>query len=292
MGEPAKIEQKRPTLTQEVLISMLKENTGRHMLDSGGAYGRNWERNQEREFLDEPIGSLNFSVFTDREGIAHLSLDPALNVFGWLEERVEFEPHLQKMFDKFAESPEFEDEYWLPIMEAFANDLGGLGLYGDSSGPFVVNTYNGEDILSQVLQFVYFEIEDSDDDKIDDGSYILLQIHGGCDVRGGYTDPKIFSVSIEEYSILDNARAVICPEIDPDAPEQLRIPGTGTEETPYWDTDNAGYHWTSEYYEDLGDYPFIESDDPADWTRGTLRVDSEGNGYCPITGGKLTLHSF
>lgn len=283
---------KKPTKTQEILISMLKENTGRNMLDSGGAYGRNWERNQEREFLGEPVGSLKFSVFTDREGVEHLSLDSVLNVFSWLDERAEFEPYLQKKFDKFAQLPKFEDEHWIPIMEAFANHIGGQGLYGDDSGPFVSNTYNGEDMLSQTLQFAYFEIEDSDDDKIDDGSYILLQIHGGCDVRGGYTDPKIFSVSIEEYSILDNARATIYPEIDPDAPEQLRIPGTGTEETPYWDTDNAGYHWTSEYYEDLGDYPFIESDDPADWSRGTLRVDSEGNGYCPITGNKLAIGTY
>ena len=29
------------------VIEMLQENTGRHMLDSGGAYGRHWERNQK-----------------------------------------------------------------------------------------------------------------------------------------------------------------------------------------------------------------------------------------------------
>lgn len=34
------------TSTERVLIAMLTENTGRHMLDSGGAYGRNWERNR------------------------------------------------------------------------------------------------------------------------------------------------------------------------------------------------------------------------------------------------------
>lgn len=35
--------------TAEVIASMLTENTGRHMLDSGGAYGRNWERNHGRD---------------------------------------------------------------------------------------------------------------------------------------------------------------------------------------------------------------------------------------------------
>lgn len=32
--------------TKHLIYEMLTENTGRHMLDSGGAYGRNWERNQ------------------------------------------------------------------------------------------------------------------------------------------------------------------------------------------------------------------------------------------------------
>ena len=40
--------------TADVIISMLKENTGAHFLDSGGAYGRNWERNQARDFESEP----------------------------------------------------------------------------------------------------------------------------------------------------------------------------------------------------------------------------------------------
>lgn len=275
--------------TQEVLIEMLRENTGRHMLDSGGAYGRNWERNQEREFLDEPTGKLAFRVY---EGKLEM-WDCSLNVFHWLDERVEFEPEMQKRFDAFVNRPEYEDEGWVICMEDFAKSLGGKGIYGDGE-PVTVNTYNNEDMLSQILQFVYFEIEDSEDEDLDDGGYIALQIHGGCDARGGYTSPKLFSASIEEYSILDNARATIVPEADADAPEQLRIPipGIGTEETPYWDTDNAGYTWSSDCYENLGDYPVIESDDPTDWSRGTVRVDSEGNGYCPVTGERLGVYSY
>jgi len=43
--------------TKEIIYNMLTENTGRHMLDSGGAYGRNWERNQVKtieDFENEP----------------------------------------------------------------------------------------------------------------------------------------------------------------------------------------------------------------------------------------------
>ena len=37
---------------KELIYKMLTENTGVHMLDSGGAYGRNWERNQVKTIED------------------------------------------------------------------------------------------------------------------------------------------------------------------------------------------------------------------------------------------------
>ena len=52
--------------TKAVIADMLQENTGRHMLDSGGAYGRNWERNQGRDFDSEPYGRAEFSEFDGR----------------------------------------------------------------------------------------------------------------------------------------------------------------------------------------------------------------------------------
>lgn len=36
--------QRELTDTQKSLIEQLTENTGRHLLDSGSAYGRNWEQ--------------------------------------------------------------------------------------------------------------------------------------------------------------------------------------------------------------------------------------------------------
>ena len=40
---------------ENVIIEMLKENTGEHFLDSGGAYGRHWEKNQDKNFKDVPV---------------------------------------------------------------------------------------------------------------------------------------------------------------------------------------------------------------------------------------------
>ena len=48
--------------TAEVIADMLRENTGKHFLDSGGAYGRHWERNQDRDFSAEPYAEVEFNV--------------------------------------------------------------------------------------------------------------------------------------------------------------------------------------------------------------------------------------
>ena len=66
----------------------------------------------------------------------------------------------------------------------------------------MINTYNYECHLSQTIQFMLF----------DDGygnTYVCLQIHNGCDVRSGYTLPKIFYVKEPEYFITGTTDALI-----------------------------------------------------------------------------------
>lgn len=165
--------------TKEVIISMLKENTGKHFLDSGGAYGRNWEQNQIREFENEPYGFLDFG----KEWMYYYK-----NVYHHLTENLEYDDDMNQRFLDYVESndPDF-DWNWFKCARKFINDPKNefSGLYNEGS-PFTENTYNLDNSLSQDFQFSYFETEDS--------AYILLMIHGGCDIRGGYTDPKAFKV--------------------------------------------------------------------------------------------------
>jgi hypothetical protein len=62
---------------------------------------------------------------------------------------------------------------------------------------YTFNTYNGDSDLSQILQGSWVEI--------DDEVYLLLQIHGGCDARGGYTNAKLFTTP-EEHMIHEYLR--------------------------------------------------------------------------------------
>jgi hypothetical protein len=237
--------------TKQILSEMLKENTGVHMLDSGGAYGRHWERNKDLDFESQPKSTVDFS---------YNEISASHNVYHWLAERLEYDPVIDAAFQAYCR--ENSDDSTFYLMEPFANKMGGKGIYGDGY-PMIVNTYNGEDMLSQTLQYCYFEIDGS--------AYVLLQIHGGCDVRGGYTDPRAFRVS-EECAMFDNARATIYCE---------KCQAT-------WSTDDT-CHW---YYDgtnaatELQEYDF--TDVPGERGNGKIFVE-DASGFCPKCGGRLLI---
>lgn len=273
------------TLTESILIGMLKENTGAHMLDSGGAYGRNWERNQFRDFMSEPECTLSFKY----------GIEVTLNVFHWLKERVTYNPMLQSQFTRFAHSKAMEDECWLTCMEAFAERKARKAGYkpNDEGWPFCENTYNHGSLLSQVIQYVQW--------VDDDGMHVALQIHGGCDVRGGYTAAKIFDAN-DWYPLSDDARAtIICPTCharwwtddayhwypEPDGivfPDSESIPGQLSlgitlqkVEQPFDLLSLCEVLWRNELA-----YPRQEVEEfPNNPERGILYVDREGRGLCP-----------
>jgi hypothetical protein len=163
------------------------------------------------------------------------------------------------------------------------------GLYGDGE-PMVVNTYNHENLLSQVLQYVYFET--------DDNSYVILSIHGGCDVRGGYTRPRVFELNDSDGAsiLLDSDATIYCTNRGRHA--DLLKPGRMIDDCgAYWHTDD-GSHWyrdgscgsgagtqleeydVVEIEETLGDSAPVEH-------RGKLVVDDTGAMYCPCCGSRL-----
>lgn len=193
------------THTEEVLAAMLTENTGRHLLDSGGAYGRNFERNQAAAGSD-PVG-----YFHSRPE-AWWNYGPTLDVFHFLRQRLDYAPELDRAWRRFVGiGPMSRYFNGCETADEFLAELLKKGWAEDGSGDFAgmwVNTYNGEDYLSQVIQYLVFKLTDACPWG-DEGYYVLLSIHGGCDVRGGYTDFRAFYVGDFEgvCYLLDNARA-------------------------------------------------------------------------------------
>lgn len=175
--------------TDKLIVSMLQENTGTHFLDSGGAYGRSWERNRAiTDFKSRPELIVNI----DKYGI-ELSIDifHYLSSFLSLNDKAK---ELQKEYEQFVEA--HPDNYEVQNMEEFMDSVSP----NDEMAHGLTNTYNYDNALNGTLQYGVFTLDG--EGQYSDECYIILQIHGGCDVRGGYTDAKIFKLLDFDYFIM------------------------------------------------------------------------------------------
>jgi hypothetical protein len=199
---------------------MFKENTGTHLLDSGGAYGRNWERNQGRDLNKIPEAIGEFSISSGK-----LEVSVTIDAYHWLLERLWYDADMQRKFKRFCDRAKNRDSRYLELMEEFPNFMKERG--HRVSNVYTVNTYNGECALSQTLQFTTFDL--------DSVEYVLLQVHGGCDVRGGYTAPVVFQTR-EGDGLYGFADCSLFAECD------------GKRDGYWWRSDTGGYDWQPEEF--------------------------------------------
>jgi hypothetical protein len=266
-----------------MLKSMLQENTGRHFLDSGGAYGRHWQRNQLKDFDASP-----YAWYEAWVGMYYGTNDPRLDLsvtvdaYHYLTERLDYagevDDHFRAWIDARNEGLE-EDKYGFYGDDYLYPNLEGMKTYAEAfhdedeggwAGILTVNTYNDEDALSQTLQYVAFYHK-----EFGDWVY-LLQVHGGCDVRGGYTDARAFygngHYGEDPYGLCDNADFTFYWEAPNPRKNQLRFDGV---EEP--DTLHVRWFWNHNREIDLDDwdlrdswftplnlseYPVVEEDEP------------------------------
>ena len=163
--------------TKKAIYEMLTESTGTHFLDSGGDDDRNWQRNQKKtlsDFESEPYETIEDedSDYPYRE----------LSVFHHLSETLEYQETRTEDFNRWI--AEEDRDNTLTDAEDYLSEF-----YNYSTT--IVNSYNEECDLSQVIQFVAGRIFEDD--------LILLSIHNGADVRGGYTDYRVFKVIDESF---------------------------------------------------------------------------------------------
>tara|TARA_R110000765_G_scaffold349292_1_gene439401 strand:+ start:317 stop:1036 length:720 start_codon:yes stop_codon:yes gene_type:complete len=169
--------------TKELIFSMLTENTGTHMCDSGGDNGRMWQRNANKcvaDFENEPEEVYQYDP-------KYNEISRTVSVFHYLANDLE----VDDIAFRFNELNTNAEDYEADCKEDNAS------LYGVSFNAWLDlvtdnevevsrswNTYNGDSDLSQILQGANLTINEE--------HYVLIQIHGGADARGGYTDAKLF----------------------------------------------------------------------------------------------------
>lgn len=177
---------------KKLVYALLTENTGSHLLDSGGAYGRHWERNAKKSIEDfeaDPQAVIELREYSD--GDVGATVD--ISLYHYLTNIL----HLDDLCNEYNALPvndwDSDDYYGVSKDgEAWLKEHG-LTPIGDT-----FNSYNGDSNLSQVIQGELLKHDDTGD------YYTLLQVHGGCDIRGGYTDAKLFRLD-EEYQIYDES---------------------------------------------------------------------------------------
>ena len=184
---------------KETIAAMLTENTGTHMLDSGFANGRAWQRNAGKvlaDFESQPSATAEIYV-REYNGQLTAKIMPCVNVF-----------HL--LTGGALELDDICKEFNAMPVDDWNGDYSGVSVAGwgflsrhqfKSKESF--NTYNWSSNHSQVIQGQELELNGGGM-CIDGGNYILIQIHGGADVRGGYTDAKLFRLDdhAEFYNVI------------------------------------------------------------------------------------------
>ena len=178
-----------------IIENMMCEDTGRNLLDSGDAYGRHYEENQNGIMT----GPQKVDFWTD--GKKETELIPIVPLYDFLIYNLEVDGESERLEDEFYNYIKVNDldPYSVINIEDTIKVIGEYSGYADLE---MVNTYNYESVLSQTIQFIMFS------DGYDN-IYVCLQIHNGCDVRGGYTLPKIFYVENPEYFITGTTDAII-----------------------------------------------------------------------------------
>lgn len=178
-------------VVERVVYKMLVENTGKALCDSGDAYGRHWQKNALKtlaHFRKEPAVSWDDEDYT-------------ISLFHYLTRGLDINPTCEVFNKKFVPTKDWESDFY-GVSKAGAAWLADLGM--KESRTF--NSYNGESSLSQVIQGTW--LISGKGCNIPD--YLLLQIHQGCDVRGGYTDARLFYVpNYDEGALSEDVYGIV-----------------------------------------------------------------------------------
>lgn len=174
---------------EKQIYKMLTTSTGIHMLDSGGDNGRNWQRNKIKtvdDFRNEAEAIIELNQYSENE----FYINAYVSVFHYLVNALATDK-LCYLFNKKKVSDWNGDIYGV-------SELGQrwIDKHFNKKGESW-NTYNWDCPLSQTLQGQLLTC------KTTNKEYVLIQIHQGADVRGGYTNAKLFLLNTDSFLSCD-----------------------------------------------------------------------------------------
>ena len=215
-------------LTQYVLKQMMLENTGRHILDSGGMGGRRWERMRLFKDLDWMKATRTATTVEKYSRNGEYNVYITKNTYLFLLEWITYEREGDRSFHAFCNSEEHKTESYYSNMSSYIElirefcDENNIAFESYKG----YNTYNGESCLDTTLQWEHFRVKNQD--------YIILQTHNGADVRGGYSSPHVFSLCWDDMVCRMDDLSAKCPN---HGLEEIKV------EPLDCYSDDCGHHW-------------------------------------------------
>ena len=182
-----------------LVYNMLTECTGKHMCDSGGEDNRHWQKNQKRsmeDFINDDIETI------ERDGDWYYR---TVSLFHYLTDGLELDSICQE-FNNINKNPDKWDSDLVGVCYKAFKHL--RYYYGVNIDTPTFNSYNWDSDLSQDIQYQFL--------YIDNACYVLIQIHNGADVRGGYTSAKLFKCKYDQTINID-----MMTKMDQDELEEL-----------------------------------------------------------------------
>lgn len=175
---------------EDIIYEMLTENTGKHFLDSGDHYGRNWERNGKFTIADfRKRNPVKYEVSGLSDPDRSIYIERTLDVFQYLAGSSS-NLYYDEITSRFNYITKHSQAAHAEIYDAYgvrSDAWSWLTERHDVEIQRCWNTYNGDSDLSQILQ--------GSNLLINGEPYLLLQTHNGCDARGGYSDARLFVYS-------------------------------------------------------------------------------------------------
>lgn len=317
-------------MDQITWLDVATESTGSHFLDSGGAYGRHWERNKVRFADADPttfpagVNAVRVDLYATKDykwegnkqidlGTKTIDVCLSYNTVCWLDECSTINQPLTQGLRHYIGTHEDLDESdaihkWL---DAVCEP--GCDRIHD-------NTYNSENLLSQDLIIHAGEVCQNGAHNL--GQIAVVMLHQGCDVRGGYGSPIVVEPKEDVYDLWGPRTVVCAPEYvaavepDPMLPGMDAVPVTPVQ-GPQWYCDLGSSTWRDESWPrresvldleqyDVADYDDLDDDEKAKWDSGyvnagyiVLCYDTDDAGKvtgkyarCPVTGRRLTFWAF
>lgn len=178
--------------SSSAIEAMLKQPTGSYLTDSGSIYGSHWERNQGVTFEACPQTSDSFHAWQHQgEGLpGRLEINSRVSLYHWMVNNLELDQALQAKLEDYGRQPGNECLGGLALADCFADDLHESGDSAAAPGCYLTYNYPDRVHLGQDVQFYTLFMDDSQYEP----SHLVLSVHGGCDIRGGFSEPKVFKL--------------------------------------------------------------------------------------------------